>query len=159
MDKNYHATDLISDILSNGDSSRLYTNLVKSKKIFSEIQAYISGDIDEGLFIFSGKLIKGVDIETANRELEMEIDKIRMEKVSDFELEKVKNKIESNLEYSELSALNKAINLSYSELLGDANLVNEEIDLYNSVSAEQINEIAKSVFAKENGSTLYYLAN
>jgi len=158
-DAKYHATDLISDILSHGDSSRLYTRLVKQQKIFSDIQAYVTSDIDKGLFIFTGKLVKGVSMERAEEALNKEISEIRNQEINPDELEKVKNKIESTLEFSEISVLNKAMNLSYSELLGDAGLINKEKEKYAMVSTRLIKETAEEMFRPENSSTLYYFAN
>ena len=155
----YHTTDLISDILSNGDSSRLFNRLVKEKNIFSDIHAYISGDRDEGLFVFSGKLVKGVRMEDAEKAINTEIDIIKNDLVAQDELEKVKNKIESTLEFSEISVLNKAMNLSYSELLGDADLINQEKDLYAAVTSESVRETANEIFREDNSSTLYYFSN
>ncbi len=157
-DKDYYTSDLISDILSNGESSRLYLKLVKERQIFSEINAYISGDFDEGMFIFSGKLVNGISIEDGEKALNKEINKIKEFTISDDDLVKVKNKIESTLEFSEMSVLNKAMNLSFSELLGDANLINQEIDYYNAVTKEGIHRVANEIFRNENCSTLYYLA-
>ena len=157
-DKDYYASDLISDILSNGDSSRLYSRLVKERQIFSEINAFISGDFDEGLFIFSGKLIKGISVDDGEKALNEEIDRLISSYVDDNELSKVKNKIESTLEYSEMSVLNKAMNLSFSELLGDADLINTEIDKYNAVTKEDVHRVANEILRKENCSTLYYLS-
>mgnify|MGYP006289478283 CR=1 FL=1 len=159
MDQAYHTTDLISDILSNGDSSRLYNRLVKDRKIFSDIQAYITGDIDNGLFVFTGKLVKNVSMEKAEQELDNEIAGIASNPVDEQELQKVKNKIESTIEFSEINVLNRAMNLSYSELLGDANLVNLEIDRYRAVSVEDVKETAENMFKKTNCSTLYYYSN
>jgi zinc protease len=154
----YHTCDLISDVLSNGDSSRLYSTLVKENRLFSNIDAYITGNIDEGLFIFSGKLVDGVNMEEAEYALNNEIGKLCNHPVSDTELEKVKNKIESNLEFSRMSPLNKAMNLSYFELLGDAGLINQEEDKYGKVSNEMIRETASEIFHADNCSTLCYYA-
>ncbi|OQX75165.1 MAG: peptidase M16 [Bacteroidetes bacterium 4484_249] len=155
----YHTSDLLSDLLSNGDSSRLYTKLVKEKRMFSEINAYISGDIDNGMFIFTGKLISGVKIEDAENAIIEEIEHIKNSTVDDPELMKVKNKIESSLEFSEMNVLNKAMNLSYSELLGSADLVNMEKSKYNAVTKEGIQQAANKIFKKDNCSTLYYTAS
>ncbi len=157
-DKQYHSIDLLSDILSNGDSSRFNKKLIKKQKIFSEINAYLSGDIDKGLFIISGKLIRGVSMKDAENAINNEIDNIKNELVSPIELQKVKNKIESTLEFSKMNILNKAMNLSYAELLGDASLINDEINKYLSVTKEQIKEQANSIFKDTNCSTLYYLS-
>ncbi|MBM3434855.1 MAG: insulinase family protein [Bacteroidetes bacterium] len=158
-DRIYHSTDLISDILSNGFSSRLYQRLVKDKRLFSDIHAYISGDIDNGLFIITGKLIKNVNMDDAENAIKQELRLLTEEYVNDRELQKVKNKIESTLEFSEVSVLEKAMNLSYSELLGDADLINHEISKYQAVTKEEIMATARNVFRPENCSTLYYFAN
>ncbi|MCD4698721.1 MAG: insulinase family protein [Bacteroidales bacterium] len=158
-DEAYHSSDLISDILSNGDSSRLFNRLVKEQKLFSDIQAYISGDIDQGLFIFTGKIVKGVSMQDAEKALNREIENIRDERISEQELEKVKNKIESTLEFSEMSVLNKAMNLAYSELIGDACLINLEKEKYAAVTVDSVKQAAEKMFRKGNSSTLYYFAN
>jgi zinc protease len=153
---NYHAADLISDIFSNGDSSRLYHTLVKEQRLFSNMDAYITGSIDEGLFIFSGKLVEGVAMEAAEYALDAEIQKLRQHPVSATELAKVKNKIETNLEFSKMTALNKAMNLSFYELLGDAAMINQEESNYNKVTAENIMEAANEIFQQNNCSTMCY---
>jgi predicted Zn-dependent peptidase len=158
-DDMYHVSDLLSDLLSNGKSSRLHTKLVKEKRMFSEIHAYISGDIDNGMFVFTGKLISGVKMETADNAIIEEIEQIKNSAVDDAELIKVKNKIESSLEFSEMNVLNKAMNLTYSELLGNADLINMEKNKYNAVTKEGIQRAANEIFKKENCSTLYYFAN
>jgi predicted Zn-dependent peptidase len=150
---------LISDILSNGDSSRLYSRLVKEQHIFSDIQAYITGDIDEGLFVFTGKLVKGISMEDADKAIELEINDLAENYVENKELEKVKNKIESTIEFSEMNVLNKAMNLSYSELLGDAGLINQEKERYTSVTARMIRNTSEKLFRQNNCSTLHYFAS
>ena len=152
----FYATDLLSDILSLGKSSRLYTQLVKEQKLFSELNAYVLGSFDEGLFIISGNLSEGIDFEKAEKAIITEIDKIISELVDDNELLKVKNKIESTSEFSDTSVLNKAMNLSFAELLGDANDVNLEAKKYEKVTKEDINRVAKKVLAESNCSTLIY---
>ena len=155
-DKEYYATDLISDILSRGNSSRLHNSLIKEKKMFSDLHAYVMGDFDKGLFIVSGKLSSGVTMEDADKAIIEELNKMKMELVTVEELQKVKNKMESSHVFGEIEVLNKATNLAVSELLGDANMVNLEVDKYLSVTAEQIREQANTIFRIENCSTLYY---
>ena len=149
----------MSDILSNGYSSRLYSRLVKEKRLFSEIHAYISGDIDEGLFVINGKLIENVKMETAQQAIRDELDKLKISLAKEEEIQKVKNKIESTLQFSEINILDKAMNLAYSELLGDANYINEEINKYQAVTGEDILNTAQKVFRTDNCSTLFYYAN
>ncbi len=158
IDQKYYATDLISDVLSNGNSSRLYQNLVQKEKIFTELDAYLSGDYDPGLFIVSGKPSDGISLENAQKAIERELDRMKQETVSVYELEKVKNKVEANIVYGEMNYLNKAMNLATNEILQDANLINTQIDLYRSVTMEQIQEVAQELFRPENCSILNYIA-
>jgi len=142
-DKDYFATDLLSDILSNGDSSRLYQKLVKEKNIFSNIDAYISGNIEEGLFVFNGKLNKGISFEIAENELNIEIEKVKKELVSERELQKIKNKLESKFIFGETETLHKAMSLPYYELISKAEDYNTEIEKYQKINQNDILEIAK----------------
>ena len=156
-DEEYHTIDILSDILSRGNSSRLYKNLIKDKQLFSDINAYVMGDFDKGLFVISGKINEGVTIEQAEDGIDAEIAKMQTELVAADELQKCKNKIESTVTYSEADVLNKATNLAISELLGDANLINLEIENYQKVTAEGIKEQANKILVKTNCSTLFYL--
>ncbi len=156
-DEEYHTVDMLSDILSRGNSSRLYKNLIKDKQLFSDINAYVMGDFDKGLFVISGKVNDGVSIEDAEAGIDAEIAKVQNELISDTELQKCKNKIESTVTYSEIDVLNKATNLAISELIGDADLINQEIANYQKVTAEKIKEQANKILRKTNCSTLFYL--
>jgi predicted Zn-dependent peptidase len=157
-DKAYYAVDLISDVLSQGNSSRLHKSLIKEKKMFSDIHAYVLGDFDEGLFVISGKLIQGISMEEADAAIWAELEKIKNEPVASDELTKVKNKMEATHVFGEVEVLNKATNLAISELLGNTNLINEEVQHYLDVTADQIRQQAQHIFKKENCSTLYYKA-
>ena len=155
-DPEYFPTDLISDILSNGDSSRFAQNLVKDKKLFSSIEAFVSGDLEEGLFIIIGKLQSDVTMTTAEEAIWIELRAIRDGDFDEDELEKVKNKVEANLIFSEVDILNKAMNLAFYELMGDVHLINKEVELYRNVRREGIVRLAQQIFRKENTSILYY---
>lgn len=157
-EKGYYIADLISDLLSQGSSSRLYRRLLKEQELFSDIHAYITGSIDAGLFIIEGKPLPNVSIETAEAAIWDELEKMKSEFVLDYELEKVKNKMESAMVFSEMSILNKAMNLSYFELLGDAEEINTETEKYLAVSVEDIQNGSTEIFKKDNLSTLIYLA-
>ncbi len=159
LGENYQVFDLLSDILSQGQSSRLYNSLLKEQQLFSEINAYITSSLDEGLFIVEGKLVEGVSMEQAESAIWTELQKIATSLVSEEELTKVKNKSESIMVFSEMNLLDKAMNLAFYELLGDADLLNVEINKYLSITAEQIQQVAQETFKKEKSSTLYYLAN
>lgn len=158
LDKEYYATDLLSDVLSNGASARLYRRLLKEKRLFNHIDAYITGNIDPGLLIIEGKPAEGVTLEQAEKAIWEELEILKQEIIPEIELVKYKNKIESSLVFSEISILNKAINLAFFELLGDINLINEEKALYQAVTVEEIHRMANKVFIKENCSELYYKA-
>ncbi len=152
----YQATDLLSDVLSNGSSSRLNRRLVKEQAIFSELDAFISGDKDEGLFIFQGKPSEGISLEEAEAALWTEIEKIKTETIVDIELQKVKNKVESAMIFNEVSVLNKAMQLAYYEFISQAEDVNTEVEKYRSINAEEIQRIAQELFVSEKSSTLFY---
>lgn len=157
-DDSYYAVDLISDILSRGHSSRLFCRLLKEQKLFSDINAYMTGSLDAGLFIVEGKPLPGVTLDMAEKAIWAELDKLKNELVGEDELTKVKNKIESTMVFSEMSLLDRAMNLAYFELLGDANLINTETEKYLKVTRENIQQQAQQIFREENSSTLHYLA-
>jgi zinc protease len=159
LDSNYFAADLVSDVLSNGNSSRMYQNLVQREKLFTELDAYLSGDFEPGLFVVSGKPSDGISLETAQKAIERELDRMKQDLVSEYELEKVKNKLEANIVYGEMNYLTKAMNLATNEILQDANLINSQVESYRSVTREQIREVAQNIFRPENCSVLHYIAN
>lgn len=155
-DDSYHAFDLLSDVLSNGHSSRLYQSLVKEKEIFSEINAYVSGDHHPGLFVISGKPRTGVSLEIAEQSIMQEVEKIKTIPVPERELQKLKNKAESVFIFSNMSVLNKAMNLAYFEWLGNADGLNTELDKYRKIDAKKLLEVASGYLIDSNKSTLYY---
>ncbi len=154
----YYAIDLLSDILSRGHSSRLYQSLVKEQQLFSEIHAYMTGSLDTGMFVIEGKPSETVTIEEAEAAVWQELEKLKTAPVPENELTKVKNKTESTMVFSEMGLLDKAMNLAYFELLGDADLLNHETEHYLAVTAETIQQQAQQLFRKDNSSTLIYLA-
>jgi zinc protease len=159
MDPEYQTYDLMSDVLSQGQSSRLYNTLLKEQQLFSDIHAYITSSIDEGLFLVEGKLVEGVSPEQAEAAIWTELKKLIQEPVTDEEMTKVKNKSESIMVFAEMSLLDKAMNLAHYELLGDAAGLNTEIDKYLSVTPERIQQAAKAIFTKEQCSVLHYLTS
>lgn len=152
----FYATDLLSDLFSNGRSSKLYQNLIKKNPVFHEIDAFNTGTIDEGLFVITGKPIEGITLNDANQFIETEIKNFLTSQLKDYDIEKVKNKSISILLFSEMNVLNKAKDLAYAELLGDTAMVNWEIEKYQSVKKEDIFDIAQQILQPENCSTLYY---
>ncbi|TWR31147.1 insulinase family protein [Mucilaginibacter pallidiroseus] len=157
-DASYYPVELMSDILSRGNSSRLYRKLIKEEQLFSDVHAYITGSLDKGMFILQGKPVEGVSIEQAEQALWAELERMKNDDVSVDELTKVQNKTESTMLFSEMSLLDKAMNLAQFELLGDAAELNNETRKFLAVTAAQIKEQANAIFRKENSSTLVYLA-
>jgi predicted Zn-dependent peptidase len=155
-DEGYQATDLLSDILSHGESSRLKQRLVYEKRIFNELSAFITGSFDPGLFIISGKLNDGISFEEAENAIDNELNDLIENKVDEQELKKVKNKIISLQKFGEIHILNKAMALAINESLGDANKINTEIELYKKVTTQDIQNQATKIFKPENSSTLIY---
>ncbi len=157
--ENYYVMDLVSDLLSHGASSRLYQQLVKDKKMFSEIECYVTGTVDEGLIVVEGKTQKGISMDAAEKAIMMEVTKMQNEKITDKELQKVKNRLESHSVLSEVNLLTRAMNLAYYEMLGDASRINTEIEQYLIITPEKIMEESQKIFTEKNCSTMYYFSN
>lgn len=155
----FYVADVVSDLLSGGDSSRLYRELVRERKLLSAVNAYITGDIDPGLFVLTGQLLPGVTTEEAEEALHEQIARLQHSPVGDYELEKVRNKFEANTLFGELNVMNKAMNLGFYQMLGDAELANREIDLYRAVDKERIVDFCRRTLRKENSNTLIYKAS
>ena len=158
-DRRYYTADLVTDMLGGGTSSRLYESLVKDKKLFSNIECYHFGSHDSGLLSIEGKIVKGVDIRRAEEAVDEELRKMAASPVDAKELEKVKNKTESIMAFEDMSVMNRASSLAYYELLGDAGLIDTELERYRAVTAEEILEECRTVFREENSSTLHYLSD
>ncbi len=157
-DSRYYIADLITEILGGGASSRLFQTLVKEKKLFSNIDCYHLGSTDAGLLTIEGKLVKGVQMKDAEAALNEELEKIIATGISEKELEKVKNKTESMMAFEDMSVMNRATSLAMYELLGDANLINTELQRYQEVTAAALQEECRIIFDKNNSNTLYYLS-
>jgi predicted Zn-dependent peptidase len=154
----YFIYDLITDILSSGNTSRLYQSLVKEQQIFTEIGAYVMGSYDPGLIVVSGKLDKKFSMQDGEKAIWAELDRLQSSPVKEAELQKVKNKLDTREKFSLMNILNIAMKLATSELLGDANNINTELDSYNKIELKDIERIAKDVFRIENSNILEYYA-
>ena len=157
LDPDYYSYDLLSDVLSNGPSSRLFRRLVKEEFIFSDIDAFITGSVDPGLLIVTGKPMEGIDNQSAINYVMKELNLLCNETVADQELVKLKNKVESNLIFSEVNILNKAMSLAYFELIGDAGEINRESEHYNRVTPDDVQKAADAIFRMENCCEVTYL--
>jgi zinc protease len=159
LDKAYYTADLLTEILGGGGSSRLFQSLVKEKQLFSNLDCYHFGSVDKGLVAVEGKLVKGISMEAAEKAVQEEIDKICAEKVNEIELEKVKNKTESVIAFEDMGVMSRANSLAMYELLGDASLMNTELERYQQVTAEDIQQTANEIFRNDNSNTLLYHSN
>jgi zinc protease len=158
-DDDFYVLDLITDLLAGGESGRLYTKLVRERNLFSEINAYLTSDIDPGLIILSGKLMNGVKIEDADRSVNDVISELHGTPPEAGELEKVKNKFESSSVLLNTGILHKAMNLAYCELLGNPSLINSEVVKYRATDSRMAMEASRKYLRPENCSTLYYLSS
>ncbi len=154
--EDYYKIDLLSDVLCNGSSSRLFRRLKKEQQLFSEIDCYITGNVDPGLFIIEGKPSPNTTLAEAEAAIWEQIDLLIKEQIPTKELQKIKNKVESSLIFSESTILNKAINLAFFELLGDAEIINKEPSYYQEITCEDIQSQAKKILTKDNCSVLWY---
>ncbi len=159
LSPDYYVIDLISDILCNGQSSRLYRKLLKNEELFSDIDCYITGTVDPGLLVIDGKPADGISMEAAEAAIWAELELLKQEELSKIELQKIKNKAESTLIFSELNILTKAMNLAYFEMLGNAALINDEAEMYQNITAKDIQGQANKILIKENCSVLIYKAD
>jgi len=156
FDEGYHATDLITEVLGGGTSARLYEQLIKVKQIFSSIDCYHFGTVDPGLLVIEGKLVKGISMTVAEKAVLEEVEKIKNEILDAKEVQKVINKTESVICFEDMSIMNRAHSLAYYELLGDADLMNKELSLYQRVTPSMIQQTAQEIFQENNRNTLYY---
>ncbi len=150
----YYVTDLLSDALGRDKSSRLYITLQKELKLVTEINCYITGSLDNGLLIIEGKIAPGETFEKIDTEIWKVLEELKHNLLSDSDLERIKNKISTAKEFQEQGLLNRAMNLCLFELLGDANGINEEATLYESITATHIHTIANEILTTNNCSLL-----
>ena len=158
IDPDYYALDLMTDILAGGASSRFYQKLVKKDRVFTELDCYQTSYLDPGLVVIEGKPTEGVSLEAAEAAIWAELAVLKRAPIADVELQKLKNRAESQQAFGDVGAANKAMNLAFYELIGDANLINTEIDRYNSVEIKDIQRVANDIFRLDNSTLLFYKA-
>lgn len=154
----FYAVDLLGDIMGRGQSSRLYNTLVREREIFSGVGAYGTGTIDPGLWVVSGRLSEGVALEEAEQEVDELLGEVVAKGVTEEELEKVKNQALATLEFDEVEVMNRAMNLAFASLSGDAGLVNQEAEKIMAVTTADIKRVAQQMLREENASVMYYRA-
>ncbi len=157
-ERDFYVLDLLSDILSNGSSSRFEVKLVKEQKLFTEADAYLSGENEPGLFVATGKASHGIDIHLAREKMLEEIMMTAETAITAYELEKVKNRVESDLLLNEIGYLEKAIQLASFEIMGDASEINRQGEKYREISADDLLTTATHLFRQGNRNTLNYLS-
>ena len=158
LSRDFFLGDLASDLLAGGESSRLINRLVKERGLFSSVNAYILGSLDAGLFIIKGRLMPDTTEQEAERALWGELEELMAGNVSDYEMEKVKNKFEANMLMGEINVMNKAMNLGFYAMIGDLDLLNSEADIYRSIDRQELMSFARRCFVERNSSTLIYRA-
>ena len=158
LSRDFFLGDMTSDLLAGGDSARLYERLIKRKRLFASTNAYISGDLDRGMFVFTGQLLPTTSEADAEAAIWEEIADLQAGNISEYEIEKVKNKFEANTLFGELNVMNKAMNMGYYEMIGDLPLINREVEIYRSLSAADVADFSSRIFRPENASTLIYRA-
>ncbi len=158
LSRDFFLGDLASDLLAGGESSRLINRLVKDKGLFSSANAYITGSLDDGLFVIKGRLMPSTTEADAEAALWRELDELKRGNVSDYEMEKVKNKFEANMLMGEINVMNKAMNLGFYAMIGNLELLNTEADIYRSITREELMSFTERVFTPNNSSTLIYRA-
>ena len=158
MSRDFFLGDLASDLLSGGESSRMVNHLIKQQGLFSSVNAYITGSIDSGLFIVKGRLMPETGEQEAEEALWKELRDLMSSDISDYELEKVKNKFEANMLMGEINIMNKAMNLGFYAMTGDITLINREAEIYRSLSSDEVHDFARRIFREQNSSTLIYRA-
>ncbi len=156
FDPDFYATELISDILSRGHSSRLYNTLVKEKEIFTSISSFTMGSVDPGMMIISGRVKEGISLTDAEHEVDVVVESLIKQGPIPDELQKVKNQAQTTQEFEKVEVMNRAMNLAFAVLSGDADLINREGDLIEAVTAEDIVRVGDGIFKEENSSVLYY---
>ena len=153
----FYSVDLLTDVLAQGPSSRLYRRLLKERQVFSQIDAYVTGNIDPGLLVIEGRPAENVSPEAALKAIWEELDLLKKEVIDDRELKKIQHRFESTVVFSETSVLNKAQNLAFYELLDRAELMNEEVGIYLNVTPDDLHRVANSMFREDNSATLIYV--
>ena len=158
LHRDFYAADLLSDILSGGNSSRVEERLVKGLKLFTEADVFLSGENEPGLFVATGKINEGVDFEFARDTMIEEVRQTADSLITPHELEKVQNKVEAEQVFNEIGYLEKAMQLAAYEILGDAGLINEQAEHYRNVTPDDIQTVATGILRVGNCNTLNYLS-
>ena len=150
--------DLISTYLSDGPSSKLYKKMVDKNKSALEVQALNIAHEDYSMYAILSLPLGKTSLEKLTQEIEEEITKVQENLISENDYEKLQNKFENQFVNSNSSVEGIAVSLGeYFTLYGDANLINSEIDIYRSITREEIRDVAKKYLNKNQRLVLEYL--
>ncbi|HEX5170499.1 MAG TPA: pitrilysin family protein [Cyclobacteriaceae bacterium] len=153
-----YAMDMLSTVLSSGQSSRIYKALVDEQKKAINAGAFPIPLEDPGLYIVYGIANLGNDIDDVEKSLDAEIDKVKNELISEHEFQKIRNQIESQYVQQNASMAGIAERLAdYHVYYDNTGLINTEIERYMKVTREDIQRVAKKYLNKENRVVLHYL--
>lgn len=154
-DPAYFAVDMASDILSSGKAGHLYQHMVKDRQVASSVRAFSWGAHDPGALSIDGTVAKGKTVEEYEEALAEVMEGLL--KVSDEEVQRIKNSIESQYVMDRVTLLSKAMNLAMCDALGDTELANTSLSQYLSLTRADIIAATEKYLRPDNCSTLYYL--
>lgn len=154
----YYAFNVLSTLLSGGNSSRLNKSIVDEKQLAVQAGAFNYALEDAGLFITYGIANMGIKAEDLEKEIQVVVDGVKNNLIGEREFVKVKNQITTEFVTRNSSMAGIAETLAnYQVYFGDANLINTEITRYNKVTREDLMNVAKKYLTKDNRVTLYYV--
>lgn len=155
-DSCYQASDIISDVLANGQSSRFFKNIVSKGRAFTSLDASIWGTVDPGLMLIQGRLAPNSNYEEGEKIIDEAIIDLLQNTPTQKEIDKCVNKFESRELFNILNQGERAQKMAICEYLKDSNYINSEIEAYRALKPDNIQEVATNIFNPENCSTIYY---
>jgi len=156
LDDDYQASDLLSDVLGNGLSSRFYKELLLKNDMFSDIDASILGSRDPGLFFIRARLTNGTSFDKANAAIDEVLNRVINDGVTQYEIDKCVNKYISNRLFEQVGYAEKAVELSRQELLKGADFFMDENEKYRMVSVSDMRRVSSNILNVDNCSTIFY---
>ena len=157
-DRDAYVLDMISSILSGGKSSRLYKKMVDDKKVSVQVQAVNLSFEDYGIYVILSLPVGENTLQTLYDNIDEEIEKLKVDLISDREYEKLQNEFENSFISTNASMSGIANSLASYYLLHDnVNLINERLDIYKSITKEEIRDVANKYLNKDSRAVIDYL--
>ena len=157
-DRDAYVLDMISSILSGGKSSRLYKKMVDEKKVSVQVQAVNLSFEDYGIYVILSLPVGENTLQTLYDNIDEEIEKLKVDLISEREYEKLQNEFENSFINTNSSMSGIANSLASYYLLHDnVNLINERIDIYKSITKEEIRDVANKYLNKDSRAVIDYL--